>query len=115
MTKGKWRLITDYSITNYRCGLRAGDQVRLKKDLIEMDYNNKPTGEIRSKGEIWTVIPGADDGRVDVWFLQSNGERRTWDDDRSSIDEWFEIVTPKKTKRSPNKRLHRIANKSGSR
>jgi hypothetical protein len=103
MTKHKWKFINDYPITNYKCGLKAGDIVRLKKDLIEMDFKNRPTGEIRSKGEIWTVIPGADDGRVDVWFLQSDGERRTWDDDRTSIAEWFEVVTPKETKRSPSK------------
>lgn len=75
MRKDKWKFVKDYPITNYKCGLKAGDLVRLKKDLIEMDYKNRPTGEVRSKGEIWTVIPGADDGRVDVWFRQSDGER----------------------------------------
>jgi hypothetical protein len=108
MTEDKWKFVNHYPITNYKCGLKAGDLVRLKKDLIEVDYKNKPTGQVRSKGEIWTVIPGADDGRVDVRFMQGDGGRRTWDDDRTSIDEWFEVVSPKKTKRSPKKPLPRM-------
>ena len=44
MTKAKWKFVSDYPITNYKCGLRASDQVRLKKDLIEVDYKNKDRG-----------------------------------------------------------------------
>ena len=76
----------------YKCGLRAGDRVRLKKDLLIKDHRNRPTGIVIPKGEIWTVLMGSDVGEIVVWFRQANMEPHTWPDDRTSIDEWFDIL-----------------------
>lgn len=84
--------VSEYPITEYKCGLRAGDKVRLKRDLVVQDQKGNATGERHPKGEIWTVLPEAKDSRVDVWFHQANGERHTWNDD-DNIYEWFEQVS----------------------
>ncbi len=100
MTKDKYILVTEYPITEYKCGLKAGDRVRLKKDLIVRDHRNRPTGDVHPKGEIWTVLRGSKEGRVDVWFRQADGKPHTWDDDSVSIDEWFERLGDTKKVRS---------------
>ena len=92
MATGKYVLVTEYPVVEYKCGLKAGDMVRLKKDLIVRDHRNRPTGKINRKGEVWTVQRGANEGRIDVWLKQPDGEMHTWDDDNVSIDEWFERI-----------------------
>ncbi len=96
MTKNKWKFVHDYPITEYKCGLKAGDKVMLIKDIIITDHKGKPTGEIFSKGEIWTILSGAKEEPVVVWLLQADGERHTWDDDESIFDT-FEKVNEKTT------------------
>ncbi len=91
MSGDKYKLVTKYPVKKYRCGLKAGDKIRLKKDILVRDHQGKPTGKIYPRGEIWTVLPGARERPVVVWFLQADGERHTWDDDKS-IFEAFEIV-----------------------
>ena len=77
-------------ITNYRCGLVAGERVRLKKDLA-VTCDGIPTGVVHSSGEEWIVLTGITTDPV-LWFRRPDGERITWDDDSASIAEWFEKV-----------------------
>ena len=90
MTKARWVVVTEYPVTEYKCGLKVGDQVRLKKDLIVRDHRNRPTGAVHRQGEVWTVLKGSVEGGNDVWFAEPNGKAHTWDDNSASIDEWFE-------------------------
>ena len=90
--KDKYKLVTEYKVTAYRCGLKAGDRVRLKKDIEIKNHDDLPTGKKFKKGDVWTVIPGSKEGRIDVWFRQSDGQPHTWDDDSQSITEWFEVL-----------------------
>lgn len=87
---GAWKYIDRYDVGEYRCGLRAGDYVRLRRALVIRDWQGNPTGEVHAAGEIWRVLPGAAEDPV-VFLLQPNGKRHTWDDDES-IYEWFERV-----------------------
>ena len=70
MSKDTYRPTTEYPITQYRCGARAGDRVRLRRDI----------GEHRA-GEIWTVLGGAAEEPIVVWLRQADGELHTWSDD----------------------------------
>ncbi|MBI3986661.1 MAG: hypothetical protein HY343_07070 [Lentisphaerae bacterium] len=103
MTKDKYLLVTKYPVTKYKCGLKAGDRVCLKKDLIVKDHRNRPTGDIHRKGEVWTVLRGSKEGRIDVWFRQPDGKPHTWDDTPKSIEEWFEVVKKEKRVRTTRK------------
>ena len=90
----KWKMhvpCANNRINQYRCGLVAGQRVRLKKDLAVKAHDGTPTGERYSAGEEWLVLAGITSDPV-LWFLQANGERCTWDDDEKSVHEWFELV-----------------------
>jgi hypothetical protein len=89
MTKRHWKFVSEYPITGYKCGLKAGDLLRLKCELSVSDSNGQLTGEAHPAGEIWTVLPGSADEADIVWLRQPDGNRHTWDDD-SSIFETFE-------------------------
>jgi hypothetical protein len=91
--KHEWKLIYNYDVTNYQCGLEAGDVVRLKKDLHTSRGDGTPTG-IYPAGQIWRVLSGASEDPGVVWFRRPDGDRHTWDDDASSVFEWFEKVEP---------------------
>lgn len=91
MADDKWKLVTEYKVARYQCGLAAGDTVQLIKDLVIRNHRGKPTGKVNPKGERWTVLHGAADDPGIVWLRESNGDRHTWDDD-PSIFEWFEKV-----------------------
>jgi hypothetical protein len=87
----KWKLhVPDEGnrITAYKCGLVVGERVRLKKDL-STTYGGAPTGKVHPAGEEWVVLTGIAADPV-LWFRQPDGERHTWDDDSTSVDEWFE-------------------------
>lgn len=89
--KPKYKLVTKYPITNYICGLKAGDRLRLKCDIVVRDYRGKLTGEVHRKGEIWSVLRGAKEKPVVVWLRQPDGKPHTWDDDES-IFKTFELI-----------------------
>jgi hypothetical protein len=89
--KAKWKLIDKYPIMEYQCGIRAGDRVRLRQEIVIFDHRGKPTGEIHHVGEIWTVLSGAAEPPIVVWLRQPDGERHTWDDEPNFWD-WFERV-----------------------
>lgn len=87
----KWNLVTTYPITEYQCGAKAGEKVRLRKDSIVTHKENIPTGEVLSAGGIWTVIPGSSEPPVVLWLREPSGDPHTWDDD-AGFWEWFERV-----------------------
>ena len=90
--KSKWKLVTEYPITDHQCGARAGERVRLRRDIVVRDRRGKPTGDVHRAGEIWTVINGAAEPPLDVWLRRPDGERHTWSDD-ADFWNWFEKVT----------------------
>lgn len=92
----KWKLhIPGESkpILRYKCGLAAGQHVRLKKDLKIRDHKGKFIGKIHPAGEEWIVLPGITSDPV-LWFRQPDGKRHTWSDDSESVEEWFEVLLP---------------------
>jgi hypothetical protein len=89
-SKPKWKLVTDFPVTKYRCGVVAGDEVRLRKELVVRDHRGKTVGVHRA-GEIWIVLSGSAEPPVDVWLGRPDGERHTWTDD-DDFWNWFEKV-----------------------
>ena len=91
MAKKEWKLVTTYPIESYKCGLKAGDRVKLKHDIIAKDRKGEPTGQVYHAGEVWAVLTGADEEPVVVWLWQADRDRHTWDDDESFF-ETLEVV-----------------------
>ena len=90
MSEWKLHVPTKHNrITKYKCGLVAGQRVRLRKELV-VTRAGVPTGKVHPCGEEWTVLPGIATDPV-LWFREPDGERCTWDDDAASVIEWFEI------------------------
>jgi hypothetical protein len=93
VSKDTFKLVTEYPVTEYACGARAGDRVRLRRDIPIQDHTGKHTGEIHHAGEIWSVLRGAAEEPVVVWLRQADGETQTWSDD-SDFLRTFEILPP---------------------
>ncbi len=87
----KIRFISSYPVKRYKCGLRAGERIRIKQAVAVRNHRGKPTGKIYPVGEIWTVLSGAREKPVVVWLLQADGGCCTWDDSLEIFDT-FEIV-----------------------
>jgi hypothetical protein len=66
----------DNVFTEYKCGLTAGQRVRLRKVLIVLDHLGNPTGGVHLEGEIWQVLPGLRSDPV-LWFRKPDGNRCT--------------------------------------
>jgi hypothetical protein len=75
--------IDTFTVQTYRCGLRAGDQLRLRQPLPRYDTDRVPTGESRVVGEVWTVLTGSPDDPEALWLRQPNGDLHSWSDDES--------------------------------
>jgi hypothetical protein len=91
----EWRLhipTEDNVFFEYKCGLIAGQFVKLRKDLAIHNHEGEPTGEIYQKGEVWQVLPGVLSDPV-VWFGCPDGHRHTWDDEAAIVSGWFEVVS----------------------
>jgi hypothetical protein len=87
----EWKLhIPDESngITAYKCGLVIGQRVRLKKELV-ITRSGAPTSKVHRAGQEWVVLAGIATDPV-LWLRGPDGERHTWDDDSTSVDEWLE-------------------------
>jgi hypothetical protein len=76
-------LPNEYSVAEYQCGLKAGDRVKLVREIVIMDDYGLPTGIVYDKGEVWTVQPGARNEPVVVWFRRADGKLHTWDDNEA--------------------------------
>ena len=72
--------VRDYPVEQYRCGAKAGDRVRLRRDI-----------GVHPVGQIWTVLRGAAEEPVVVWLRQADGETHTWSDDEDFLAT-FEIL-----------------------
>jgi hypothetical protein len=91
-----WKLLHEYPIMEYTCGLKAGDRVVLRKDLVIQDDRGNPTGRTHPKGEAWVVLPGSKILPIAVWFQKADGNRHTLNDDET-VFEWVEIVGSKES------------------
>lgn len=88
-SKPNWKLVSEFPVTTYRCGARAGEPVRLRHELAIRDHNGKLTGKVYPVGEIWTVVRGAAEEPQVLWLRQPDGAQHTWDDTDEFWD-WFE-------------------------
>ena len=79
------------TFAHYKCGLVAGERVRLKKDLVVNYLDGVPIGTVHPRGEEWVVLAGMKSDPV-LWFRRPDGERCTWDDDSAEVEEWFEKI-----------------------
>jgi len=87
----KFLPVCTFTVQQYRCGLRAGEHLRLIRDLnIEDDEGRVP--RIIPAGTIWEVLTGAVEDPGALWLEQPDGELHSWDDDES-IFETFERFT----------------------
>jgi len=68
----------------YKCGLRPGDRVRLRKDLVVRGHRNRSTGEVH---------PKARSGRCFLIPAACGTTFGAWDDETSQAEEWFERVS----------------------
>jgi hypothetical protein len=92
--QSKYKLPAEFPVTEYKCGLKAGDRVRLIRDIIIRDDYGLPTGRAFPEGEIWTVRPGAIDKTVVVWFRRADGNLHTWDDDEAIFKTFERLPSP---------------------
>jgi hypothetical protein len=90
MSDDEYSLI-ERGMPEYPCGLRAGDQLRLRTRLAVTDSSGRATRKVHEPGEIWTVVAGARSEPRVVWLQQPDGEPHTWDD--FDIFESFERIT----------------------
>jgi len=89
--KNKWKLIVDFPVKKYACGLVAGQRVRLRKNFQVKDPDGTIVGLVHKAGEIWEVIQGSKEPPIVVWLRRPDGEQHTWEDSASIFD-FFEIV-----------------------
>src|SRR5207247_9799454 len=74
----KWKFVSEFPISEYRCGLRAGQRVRLKHDITVLDHKGQPTGKVHREGEIGSLLRGSKEPPVVVWLRQTDGAPHTW-------------------------------------
>jgi hypothetical protein len=89
--KDKWRLIGTYPVQIYACGLKAGQKLRLRKDVVVRDTDGCEAGTVFKAGEFWEVILGSAEPPLEVWLQRPKGDRHTWCDTMAIFDQ-FEIV-----------------------
>ena len=77
--------VDTFTVQTYRCGLTAGDRLRLRHPLPRHDGS----GEAHQPGEIWTVLTGSPDDPEALWLRQPDGTLHSWSDD-DSVFESFE-------------------------
>ena len=65
-----------FTIEEYRCGLRTGDRLVLRR-------NPPGDGAAREIGGVWTVLTGSPQDPDTLWLRQPDGELHSWDDDES--------------------------------
>ena len=68
-------------MVEYPCGVAAGDELVLVRDLSIEDSEGLETGDACRAGEVWTVLVGSFAEPNVVWLRQANGELHTWDGD----------------------------------
>jgi len=88
----EWKFVPAEAMVlqRYRCGVSAGDELRLRRDLSISDENG-PTGVVHLAGEVWQVLKGNPEEAHIVWLRSPNAERQTWDDE--TLLDWFEPLS----------------------
>lgn len=86
----EYRLVTEYGLADYPCGLSAGDRLRVTAAIV-VHQGSKPTGGVHPVGDVWTVLRGVVDEPDIVWLRQPDGASHTWTG--HDIFETFEKVT----------------------
>ena len=88
----QWNLITEFSIATYECGAKAGEYIRLKKDLPITQGSNRVQVGVYKQGRTAVVLKGSKDSPLVLWCRWlDDGENFTWDDEPEFFD-WFEVV-----------------------
>ena len=77
--------VCTFTIERYRCGLRAGDHLRLIRDL-QVEDGEGAVARVIPAGTIWEVLNGAIEDPDALWLEQPDGELHSWDDDLSIFD-----------------------------
>jgi hypothetical protein len=90
-TEFEYLPVTRFDIESYRCGLKAGDCLRLIRDLPILGEDGKPTGRHYPKEGIWIVLTGSSQDPDALWLRQPDGQLYSWDDDPEIFDS-FEIA-----------------------
>ena len=78
-----------FTINEYRCGLRAGGQLRLLQALPGNDDHAPHAAAAFQIGGVWTVLPGSPQDPDALLLSQPDGRLHTWSDDESIFD-YFE-------------------------
>lgn len=81
MSSDTFHAVTEYPVTVYHCGAHAGDQVRLRHDIVVREHDGAPTGEVHRAGEVWTVLCGSAEQPPVIWLRQPDGQSHVWSDD----------------------------------
>ena len=84
-----WKLVTEYPLERYDCGLTAGQVIRLLQDLNITNDKGRVTGKRFSSGTLWIVLRGQSDEPNTIWLRDPNGDRCTWD---HTVFDYFELV-----------------------
>jgi hypothetical protein len=79
----------EHTLTEYGCGVRAGDRLRLKRDLDLLDHDGQPTRGVIAAGSIWCVLPGLPREPDVVWLEEPSGKEHTWD---ATVLDDFDLV-----------------------
>lgn len=95
-SKPKWKLISEFPVIAYRRGARAGEPVRLRRELAIRDHLGNLTGKVYPAGEIWTVLRGTAEEPKVLWLRQPDGAKHTWDD-TDDFWNWFERLPDSST------------------
>jgi hypothetical protein len=88
-----FELVTEYGLSTYPCGARAGDKVRIKISIVVRDHRGKPTGKIYPKGQTWTILSGVKKEPDVIWLRDIAGDRHTWD--ATDFFDTFELIEKK--------------------
>ena len=91
MSSDTFHVVTEYPVTDYQCGARAGDEVRLRHDIVVREHDDTPTGEVHRAGEVWTVLCGSVEQPPVIWLRQPDGQSHVWSDDSDFLAN-FELL-----------------------
>ena len=80
MSQLRYKVVFEYTLLSYPCGLESGDKLQVIKPIIVRDHRNRKTGQIHPEGEIWEVLPGTESEPDIIWLRDPSGERQTWDE-----------------------------------
>ena len=78
--------------SEYLCGVRVGARIRLLDGFVLRDERGRPTSEVHTPGEVWTVLPPTPDMPWRVWLREPGGETHAWTDSKEKFWSSFERV-----------------------